>query len=96
MKSIGIKEYVKILSSNIQLTTEEIEAMKQEDEAIANVLRIKRDQERLRKDSKSELINCKSRIIDLIESFVTKQPSHPVMATIIISLAEIVQKLLVC
>ena len=96
MKSIGIKEYVKILSSNIQLTTEEIEAMKQEDEAIANVLRIKRDQERLRKDSKSELINYKSRIIDLIESFVTKQPSHPVMATIIISLAEIVQKLLVC
>ena len=70
--------------------------MKQEDEAIANVLRIKRDQERLRKDSKSELINYKSRIIDLIESFVTKQPSHPVMATIIISLAEIVQKLLVC
>ena len=70
--------------------------MKQEDEAIANVLRIKRDQERLRKDSKSELINYKSRIIDLIESFVTKQPSHPVIATIIISLAEIVQKLLVC
>ena len=81
---------------HIQLTAEEIEAMKQEDEAIANVLRIKRDQERLRKDSKSELINYKSRIIDLIESFVTKQPSHPVMATIIISLAEIVQKLLVC
>lgn len=70
--------------------------MKQEDEAIANVLRIKRDQERLRKESKSELINYKSRIIDLIESFVTKQPSHPVIATIIISLAEIVQKLLVC
>ena len=43
--------------------------MKQEDEAIANVLRIKRDQERLRKESKSELINYKSRIIDLIESF---------------------------
>ena len=85
-----------IFYGHIQLTAEEIEAMKQEDEAIANVLRIKRDQERLRKDSKSELINCKSRIIDLIESFVTKQPSHPVMATIIISLAEIVQKLLVC
>ena len=61
--------------------------MKQEDEAIANVLRIKRDQERLRKESKSELINYKSRIIDLIESFVTKQPYHPVIATIIISLA---------
>ena len=85
-----------IFYGHIQLTAEEIEAMKQEDEAIANVLRIKRDQERLRKDSKSELINYKSRIIDLIESFVTKQPSHPVMATIIISLAEIVQKLLVC
>ena len=85
-----------IFYGHIQLTAEEIEAMKQEDEAIANVLRIKRDQERLRKDSKSELINYKSRIIDLIESFVTEQPSHPVMATIIISLAEIVQKLLVC
>ena len=85
-----------IFYGHIQLTAEEIEAMKQEDEAIANVLRIKRDQERLRKDSKSELINYKSRIIDLIESFVTKQPSHPVMATIIISLAEIVQKLLAC
>ena len=85
-----------IFYGHIQLTAEEIEAMKQEDEAIANVLRIKRDQERLRKESKSELINYKSRIIDLIESFVTKQPSHPVIATIIISLAEIVQKLLVC
>ena len=84
-----------IFYGHIQLTAEEIEAMKQEDEAIANVLRIKRDQERLRKESKSELINYKSRIIDLIESFVTKQPSHPVIATIIISLAEIVQKLLV-
>lgn len=70
--------------------------MKQEDMAIANILRIKRDQERLKKESKTELINFKSRIIDLIETFVSKQPNHTAIGIVIVSLAEISQNLLVC
>lgn len=69
--------------------------MKQEDMAIAKILRIKRDQERLRRENKTELINFKSRVIDLIETFVTKQPQHHVMGIVITLLAEICQNLLV-
>lgn len=82
-------------SYDVQLTEEEKEAMKQEDMAIANILRIKRDQERMKKESKTELINFKSRIIDLIETFVSKQPNHTAIGIVIVSLAEISQNLLV-
>lgn len=69
--------------------------MKQEDLAIAKILRIKKDQERLRKENMTELLNFKSRVIDLIETFVTKQPVHAAIATIVTSLVEISQNLLV-
>ena len=69
--------------------------MKQEDLAIAKILRIKKDQERLRKENMTELLNFKSRVIDLIETFVTKQPIHAAIATIVTSLVEISQNLLV-
>ena len=69
--------------------------MKQEDLAIAKILRIKRDQEKLQNENKMELVNFKSRVVDLIETLVTKQPTHRTLAVILVSLAEICQNLLV-
>ena len=69
--------------------------MKREDEAIANIIRMRREQGRLRKAGNLELLNYKSRIIDLIETFVSKQPTHNVTASLVVSLAEVAETQLV-
>lgn len=69
--------------------------MKREDEAIANIIRMRREQGRLRKAGNLELLNYKSRIIDLIETFVSKQPTHNVTAFLVVSLAEVAETQLV-
>ena len=77
------------------MTPEEMEAMKREDEAIANVIRLRREQAKQRKSGNTELLNYKSRIIDLVETFLTKQPCHRCTGLTIVLLAEVAETLLV-
>lgn len=65
--------------------------MKREDQAIANIIRLRREQAKLRKKGSDELINYKSRVVDLAETFLTKQPSHRVTAYMMVQLAEIAE-----
>ena len=65
--------------------------MKREDRAIANIIRLRREQAKLRKKGSDELINYKSRVVDLAETFFSKQPSHPVTAFMMVQLAEIAE-----
>ena len=69
--------------------------MKREDEAIAHIIRMRQEQGRLRKTGNTELLNYKSRVIDLIETFLTKQPPHRVTASLVVSLAEVAETQLV-
>lgn len=69
--------------------------MKREDEAIANIIRLRREQAKQRKSGNSELLNYKSRIIDLVETFLTKQPCHRCTGLAIVLLAEVAETLLV-
>lgn len=77
------------------MTPEEMEAMKREDEAIANIIRLRREQAKQRKSGNSELLNYKSRVIDLVETFLTKQPCHRCTGLAIVLLAEVAETLLV-
>ena len=77
------------------MTPEEMEAMKREDEAIENIIRLRREQAKQRKSGNSELLNYKSRIIDLVETFLTKQPCHRCTGLAIVLLAEVAETLLV-
>ena len=69
--------------------------MKREDEAIANIIRLRREQAKQRKSGNSELLNYKSRVIDLVETFLTKQPCHRCTGLAIVLLAEVAETLLV-
>lgn len=69
--------------------------MKREDQAIANIIRMRREQARLRKAGNTELLNYKSRVIDLVETFLNKQTTHHVTAFLVVSLAEVAETQLV-
>ena len=69
--------------------------IKLDDRAIAKVLRARRDQAKLRKATALELATFKSRIIDLVESFVLKHPNHALISNFTVSLADICQNALV-
>ena len=64
-------------------------------QAIANVIRLRREQAKQRKSGNTELLNYKSRIIDLVETFLTKQPCHRCTGLTIVLLAEVAETLLV-
>lgn len=69
--------------------------MNREDEAIANIIRLKQSQAKLRKASAIELVTYKSRVIDLVEVFVTRHPQHELVSDFTVALAEIGTTLLV-
>lgn len=69
--------------------------MKLDDQAIAKVLRTRQDQAKQHKATLLELATFKSRIIDLVESFVTNHPTHALISNFTVSLAEICQNALV-
>ena len=69
--------------------------MKLDDQAIAKVLRTRQDQAKQHKATLLELATFKSRIIDLVESFVANHPTHALISNFTVSLAEICQNALV-
>ena len=69
--------------------------MNREDEAIANIIRLKQSQAKLRKASAIELVTYKSRVIDLVEVFVTRHHQHELVSDFTVALAEIGTTLLV-
>lgn len=65
--------------------------MKSTDREIAEILRKKRDESKEVRESEQERVAYKSRIFDLIEAFINKQPVHRLHIQLIESLTELCQ-----
>lgn len=65
--------------------------MKQEDEGIARVLRLKKEQERQRKEDKRELVNYKNRVLNLVSALMQNKQQSGVAIPLIVALADVNQ-----
>lgn len=65
--------------------------MKQEDEGIARVLRLKKEEERQRKEDKRELINYKNRVLNLAAVLMQNKNQNGIIIPMIVALADVNQ-----
>ena len=65
--------------------------MKQEDEGIARVLRLKKEQERQRKEDKRELVTYKNRVLNLVSALVQNKHQSGVAIPLFVALADVNQ-----
>ena len=65
--------------------------MKKEDEGIARVLRLKREEERQRKEDKRELLHYKNRILSLLTALVQNKHDSAVIFPLVTELVDVNQ-----
>lgn len=73
------------------MTEQELEEMKQEDEGIARVLRLKREEERQRKEDKRELLHYKNRILSLLTALAQNKQDSAVIFPLVTELVDVNQ-----
>ena len=73
------------------MTDKDLEERKREDEGIARVLRLKKEEERQRKEDKRELIAYKNRVLSLVNALVLNKNQSAVAIPLIVALADVNQ-----
>ena len=73
------------------MTEQELEEMKQEDEGIARVLRLKREEERQRKEDKRELLHYKNRILSLLTALAQNKHDSAVIFPLVTAHVDVNQ-----